>query len=91
MMNRYKVGLSLFSFVALLLLSCSKPVLQTKVDNALVELSSMDEQDIPGYLESLERTDPIAPYYRNPFTSALHPGVFHLAHPVGEYRAGHPG
>ncbi len=71
MIHRHKVGFSLFSFVALFFLSCSKPLLQTKVDNALVELSSMDEQDIPGYLESLERRDPIAPYYRNPSTRDL--------------------
>jgi soluble lytic murein transglycosylase-like protein len=28
----------------------------------------LDEQEIPGYLESLERMDPIAPYYRDPST-----------------------
>ena len=57
--------------VALLSLSCSKPAFRTNVDNAMVELSSMEEQEIPGYLESLERTDPIAPYYRDPSTRAI--------------------
>jgi hypothetical protein len=68
-MNHRRAAFFLLSTsISLLFLACSKSYQQSKLDSALVELSSLDEQDIPGYLESLERTDPIAPYYRNPST-----------------------
>ena len=56
--------------LSLLSVSCSKPSLQTRLDSALLELSSLGEQEIPQYLESLERRDPIEPYYRDPATKA---------------------
>ena len=71
MKHRYKVGLALALFLALLSFSCSKQALKPKMDSALAALSSLDEQEIPGYLESLEHKDPIAPYYRDSATKDM--------------------
>lgn len=54
--------------VSALLLSCSRPLFRSTASSVLSELSSMDDKDITGYIESLERSDPIAPYYRDPST-----------------------
>jgi Soluble lytic murein transglycosylase and related regulatory proteins (some contain LysM/invasin domains) len=68
MKHRFAI-ICLFSLLPILLsLSCSKPAIRTKVEDALAELGSLDEQAIPGYLESLERKDPIAPFYRDAST-----------------------
>lgn len=71
MKHRYKVFAVTAVIVTLFFMSCSRPIVATNVDNALVELSSMDEQDIPGYLENLGRKDPIAPFYRDPSTREI--------------------
>jgi len=55
---------------AALLSSCARPLFRSAVGAALNELSSLDEKEIPGYIESLARKDPIAPYYRDPATKA---------------------
>lgn len=36
--------------------------------SALSELNSLNENELTGYIESLEQKDPIAPYYKNPMT-----------------------
>jgi hypothetical protein len=53
---------------ALALGSCARPTLRPTANSALIELSSLEEKEIPGFLENLERNDPIAPYYRDPAT-----------------------
>lgn len=52
----------------LLISSCSKPTSATRLDSALTEISALDAQDVALYLESLDRSDPIAPYYQDPAT-----------------------
>jgi soluble lytic murein transglycosylase-like protein len=53
---------------ALPLLSCSNSAARSTANSALSELGSLDDKEISGYIESLERRDPIAPYYRDPAT-----------------------
>jgi hypothetical protein len=69
MKHRFTI-FSLFSLLlcCFLFFSCSRQALRTKVDGALTELGSLGEKEIPGFIESLERKDPIAPYYRDPST-----------------------
>jgi hypothetical protein len=38
------------------------------LDASLTEISSLNEKELAGYLESLDRRDPIGPYYQNPET-----------------------
>jgi soluble lytic murein transglycosylase-like protein len=69
MKHRFSLS-SAFSLILIapLLLSCARPVARATANSALSELSSLDEKEISGYIESLERKDPIAPYYRDPAT-----------------------
>jgi soluble lytic murein transglycosylase-like protein len=53
---------------ALPFLSCSGPLPAQKPNSALAELSSLNDNEISGYIESLERRDPIAPFYSDPST-----------------------
>jgi soluble lytic murein transglycosylase-like protein len=59
--------LSLF-LSSLLLSSCYKPIFRATAKSALAELDSLNEKEIPSYIASLTRNDPIAPYYRDPAT-----------------------
>jgi soluble lytic murein transglycosylase-like protein len=59
--------LSLFS-PCLLFLSCYKPIIRSPANSELIDLSSLNEKEIPNYIERLTRNDPIAPYYRDPAT-----------------------
>jgi hypothetical protein len=52
----------------LLILSCSKPILRSTANSALAEIGSLDDREVSGYIASLERRDPIAPFYRDPST-----------------------
>jgi hypothetical protein len=60
----------------LALASCSGPQSRPAINSALAELGSLEDRDLAGYLESLERQDPIAPYYRNPSTKESTLGFF---------------
>jgi hypothetical protein len=68
-----------FRFIALFSLlscsiglsSCAKSTARASVDSTLSALSALEEKEIPGYLENLERQDPIAPYFRDPVTKEL--------------------
>jgi Soluble lytic murein transglycosylase and related regulatory proteins (some contain LysM/invasin domains) len=53
---------------ALLLSSCARDTVHANIDLALFELGSLEEKDIPSYIESLTREDPIAAFYRDPAT-----------------------
>jgi len=48
--------------------SCSGSVSRSTASSALSELSALDEKEMSGYIESLDRRDPIAPYYRDSAT-----------------------
>jgi hypothetical protein len=69
MEHRFTILILLSLFIcSLSLSSCNRPTLHATADAALVELAGLDDTEIPSYIESLERKDPIAPYYRDPFT-----------------------
>jgi hypothetical protein len=51
-----------------LFLSCNKAPNNSSLDLSLTEISSLNEKELAVYLESLDRRDPIAPYYANPST-----------------------
>jgi hypothetical protein len=51
-----------------LALSCAKSSGPSVVSSALGSLGSMNESEVPGYVENLEREDPIGLYYRDPAT-----------------------
>ncbi len=68
MKHRFTAYILIVTSFTLLSFSCAKPERPTKADSVLTVLGSLNEQEIPGYLESLERRDPIAPYYRDPST-----------------------
>jgi len=44
-------------------LSCAHAARNPSIDSALTELSSLSDKDLAGFLENLDRIDPIAPYY----------------------------
>jgi soluble lytic murein transglycosylase-like protein len=48
--------------------SCQKTASAGNLGKALAEISSLNDNELSGYLESLERVDPIAPYYQDPST-----------------------
>ncbi len=50
------------------LISCAKGPTGTSLDTSLATISSLNEKELAGYLESLDRRDPIAPYYLDPAT-----------------------
>jgi hypothetical protein len=49
-------------------LSCAQAARNPSVDAALSELSSLNDKELTGYLENLDRIDPIAPYYQDTST-----------------------
>jgi hypothetical protein len=57
-----------FALSCFLLFSCSKPTNGSVLGSSLNEISSLNEKELAGYLESLDRRDPIAPYYQDPAT-----------------------
>jgi soluble lytic murein transglycosylase-like protein len=68
-----KQGFALFVLIPLfsagaLLSSCSASPTPPTSDSALAELNSLSDKELTGYIESLDRKDPIAPYYKNPST-----------------------
>jgi hypothetical protein len=69
MKHRFAIfGLFSLFLSCLLFFSCSRQSLRTGADSALTELGSLGEKEIPGFIENLERRDPIGPYYRDPAT-----------------------
>ncbi len=62
--------LSVFLFCCLSV-SCAKTANKQSVNATLAELSSLEEKELAGYLENLDRTDPIAPYYQDSSTKEL--------------------
>jgi hypothetical protein len=69
-MRRCFTFLSLFASLVccLLFFSCSKESSGSQLDSTLSEISSLNEKEVAGYLESVDRQDPIAPYYKDPAT-----------------------
>jgi soluble lytic murein transglycosylase-like protein len=59
--------LSLF-LCSLFFVSCGGPSKSDDIKVALAEISSIDDNELPKYLESLDRIDPIAPYYKGAAT-----------------------
>jgi hypothetical protein len=53
---------------SLFLFSCNNAPDSSSIDSSLTEISSLNEKELAGYLESLDRRDPIAPYYLDPST-----------------------
>jgi hypothetical protein len=62
------LAIAALSLACLVGSSCARPLFHPVAGSALTELSSLEEKEIPGYIESLSRNDPIAPYYRDPAT-----------------------
>ena len=57
-------------FLCSLFISCARLSGRGPVDSTLTELNSLDEKELPGYIENIDRVDPIAPFYKNPETKA---------------------
>jgi hypothetical protein len=55
-------------FCCILFSSCNKAINSNPLDSSLAAISSLNEKELAEYLESLERRDPIAPYYVDPVT-----------------------
>jgi soluble lytic murein transglycosylase-like protein len=45
-------------------ISCTKSTNET-IGNTLTEISSLNQNELAGYIENLDQNDPIAPYYRD--------------------------
>jgi soluble lytic murein transglycosylase-like protein len=68
-MGRCFTALSLLALVSCCFLSsCSNSGGTSRLDSTLTEISSLNEKELAGYLESLDRKDPIAPFYQDPLT-----------------------
>jgi soluble lytic murein transglycosylase-like protein len=57
-------------FLCSLFISCARSSGHSTVDSTLTELNSLNEKELSGYIENIERVDPIAPFYTNPETKA---------------------
>jgi hypothetical protein len=69
-MRRCLTGFPLLALLlcCLLITSCQKTSNTASLDSTLTAISSLNDQELAGYLESLDRKDPIAPYYKDPLT-----------------------
>lgn len=61
-------SLVFFCLCCFLISSCAKTSGSSSLDSSLAEINSLKKNELSGYLESLERKDPIAPYYQDPAT-----------------------
>jgi hypothetical protein len=57
-------------------LSCSRIIRDSPLDSSLTEISSLNENELAGYVESLDQSDPITSYYRDPETKVATLGFF---------------
>lgn len=50
------------------MISCQGQAKRDNLEGALTELSSLGDNELPKYIENLDRVDPIASYYKDPAT-----------------------
>jgi Transglycosylase SLT domain len=68
-MRRCFIPFSLITpVICCFLLSACNTAASSPIDSSLTKISSLNNKELAGYLESLDRKDPIAPYYQDPDT-----------------------